>query len=249
MTADGGPAWGERRLSFGAGADDYDRYRPGYPDDAVRWCAGRARSRVIDVGSGTGRFAAATLRLGYDVLAVEPDPGMRAVAESVLPGRTAAGSAEAIPVPDASADSVTAAQAYHWFDPEPAHAEFARVLRPGGHVALVWNSRDDRVPWVRDLSAIVGGEDRFTAIEAQGAPPLSRDFAPTEAASWTHGQPLSVDELVGLVGSYSYVRLRTDRDDVLAEVRALVTDHPDLQGTDLAMPYVTRAYRAQVLRS
>ena len=245
-----GPGWAERRLSFGAAAVDYDRYRPGYPDDAVRWCAGREGGRVIDVGSGTGRFAVAAQALGYDVLAVEPDPGMRAVAERALPGRTAAGSAEAIPVEDDSADAVTAAQAYHWFDPEPAAAEFARVLRPGGQVAILWNSRDDRVPWIRDLSALIGGEDRFTEVERLDAPPLGPSFAPATSASWAHTSNLTVVEFLGLVASYSYVRLRADRDEVLAAVRELVTTHPDLRDHALIdVPYVTQAHRAQVLRS
>ena len=203
--------------------------RPGYPDDAVRWCAGPAGGRVVDVGSGTGRFAVAAHALGYDVLAVEPDPGMRAVAELALPGRTAAGSAEAIPVADASADAVTAAQAYHWFDPEPAAAEFARVLRPGGQVAVLWNSRDDRVPWIRDLSGIIGGEDRFTEVEQLDAPPLGSAFGPAESASWAHTPSLTVEEFLGLVASYSYVRLRPDHDEVLTAVRDLVTTHPDLR--------------------
>ncbi len=245
MTDDPTPGWDERRLSFGAAAADYDRFRPGYPGDAVRWCAGRPGGRVIDVGSGTGRFAIAAHELGYDVLAIEPDPGMRAVAEHALLGRTAAGSAEAIPAADASADAVTAAQAYHWFDPDPAAAEFARVLRPGGQVAVLWNSRDDRVPWIRDLSAIIGGEDRFTEIEQLDAPPLGPAFAPAVTASWTHTVAMSRDQFLGLLGSYSYVRLRADRDAVLAAVQDLVTTHPDLQGVPLAMPYVTRAHRAR----
>jgi SAM-dependent methyltransferase len=203
----------------------------------------------VDVGSGTGRFAVACSRLGYDVLAVEPDEGMRAVAEAALPGRTAAGAGEVIPVPDASADAVTAAQAYHWFEPEPAHAEFARVLRRGGHVGLIWNFRDDREPWVRDLFELIGGEDRLTDVGAAYAPDLGPAFAPTEAGSWSHEQLLSLEEFMGLVASYSYVRLRADRDEVMASVRDLATSHPDLGGGPIRLPYVTKAYRAQVLRS
>lgn len=249
MSDERAPSLADRRLSFGSGANDYDRYRPGYPDDAVRWCAGAPGGRVVDVGSGTGRFAVACAHLGYDVLAVEPDAGMRAVAEVALPGRTAAGSAEAIPVAAVSVDTVTAAQAYHWFDPEAAHAEFARVLRPHGHVGLIWNFRDDRVPWVRDLFLLIGGEDRLTDIGATLAPDLGPAFGPAEARSWSHEQRLTLEEFLGLVDSYSYVRLRVDREALLAAVRDLVTTHADLRDGPIVLPYVTKAYRAQVLRS
>ena len=92
-------------------------------------------------------------------MAVEPLDEMRAELEVALPGaRALAGSAEAIPLPDASTDVVTSAQAFHWFDHDAALPEIARVLRPGGRLALVWNSRDDRDPWMARLSAIIGNE-------------------------------------------------------------------------------------------
>ncbi len=239
------PQWADRRLSFGSAASRYDQFRPTYPDEAVRWCLGPIGVRVIDVGSGTGRLAQIAQRLGYDVLAVEPDDGMRAVAEKALPGRTAAGSAEAIPVEDRSADAVTAAQAYHWFDPGRAHKEFARVLRPGGRFAALWNFRDDRVAWVRDLYGLIGGEDHLAAAEKVEPPSLGEGFGPVEVETWTHRQRLSIDDFLGLVGSYSYVALRSDASDVLEAVRDLAAHHPDLCGRSiLEVPYVTKAVRA-----
>lgn len=239
------PDWATRRLSFGAGAVDYDRYRPGYPDEAVRWCAGTAGARVVDVGAGTGRFAAAAGRLGYDVLAVEPDPGMRAVAEQSLPGRVVEGSAEAIPLPDASVDTVTAAQAHHWFDPQRSHLEIARVLHPDGQFAALWNFRDDRVPWVRELYALIGGEDHLTAARDVTPLDMGELFGPEESARWEHTQELSREDFLGLVGSYSYVALRADTTEVLESVADLVATHPDLKGRDtVRVPYVTKAIRA-----
>jgi hypothetical protein len=114
---------------------------------------------------------------------------------------------------------------------------------------VLWNWRDDRVPWVRALFELVGGEDRFTALDEQGAPDFGPRFAQPETGRWKHAQTLSVEDLLGLVGSYSYVRLRADRDEVMAAVRDLATTHPDLRGGDITLPYVTRAHRAQVLRS
>src|SRR5437762_9625923 len=138
------PAWEQRRLSFGFRAAEYDRYRPGYPAEAVQWLVGRPPpARVLDVGAGTGRLSVAATALGHDVLAVEPDDAMRAVAEAALPGRTVAGTAEDLPLPDASYDAVVAGQAYHWFDRDRALPEIARVLSAGGALGVVWNIRDD----------------------------------------------------------------------------------------------------------
>ncbi len=252
------PTWADRRLSFGSGARDYDRFRPGYPDEAVRWCSGAAGARVVDLGAGTGLFAGAAHRLGYDVLAVEPDRDMRELAEHALPGRTTDGTAESIPVADHSVDTVIAAQAYHWFDPETAHAEIARVLRPGGQFSVVWNTRDDRVPWMAELSDLIEGEDRYSAVDDLGAPDFGAHFTSPESAQWPHRQRLSVDELVGLVGSYSFVRLRADRDEILHRVGELGTRVASTRTQRLAMPYVACGYRSrasetpqapQVLRS
>jgi SAM-dependent methyltransferase len=132
------PEWDDRRMAFGAWAEQYDRWRPDYPADAVSWLVdapdGHAL-RVVDLGAGTGRLGLALARLGHDVTSVEPDDGMRAVAERVLPGRTVAGVAESMPLETASVDAVLAGQAYHWFDAARALPEIARppAGRPPGH--------------------------------------------------------------------------------------------------------------------
>ncbi|MCY7304179.1 MAG: class I SAM-dependent methyltransferase [Thermoleophilia bacterium] len=102
---------------------------------------------------GTGKLTRSLVVLGHRVTAVEPLPEMIAHLRDAVPGVTAVeGGAEAMSLVDESADVVVAAQAFHWFDRGPALREIARVLRPGGHIALVWNTRDEREPWVAQLS-------------------------------------------------------------------------------------------------
>ena len=244
--ADGEPAWADRRLSFGGTADVYDRYRPGYPAAAVRWLVGRpAPSRVLDLGAGTGRLARALADLGHDVLAVEPDEGMRAVAREALPGRTAAGTAEDIPAADGSFDAVVAGQAFHWFDPARALPEIARVLRADGHLGVIWNVREETSPWATRLGALVGGEDRRVAEGRGHAPGLGPWFAPARSLVVEHEQELDADRLVGLAASWSYVALRPDRDEVLARVRAIAEAELARRGEPtFALRYQCRAFRA-----
>jgi SAM-dependent methyltransferase len=241
-----GLSFERQRLSFGGWADDYERFRPGYPPELVAWLVGAPPpARVVDVGAGTGRLAVALADLGYDVVAVEPDEGMRAVAESVLPGRTAAGSAEELPVGDGSVDAVVAGQAYHWFDPERAHAEAARALRPGGCFGVVWNLRDDRSGWSAGLTDLTGSMASVRS-DARALPPtLGEAFTAPERREVAHEQVLDLAGLLGLVASWSYVALRPDRDEVLDGVRELVASHPDTAGRErFALPYVCRGYRA-----
>jgi SAM-dependent methyltransferase len=245
----GEPAWADRRLSFGSTADTYDRFRPGYPPDAAAWLVGaEPPARVLDLGAGTGRLAGVLAGLGYDVVAVEPDDGMRAVAEQALPGRTLRGSAEAIPVDDASVDAVVAGQAFHWFDPERALPEIARVVRPGGHLGVIWNVRDEREAWSQRLSELVGGEDRRAAEGRGRAPGFGPSFGAAQSLVVEHEQELDADRLVGLAASWSYVFLRPDRDEVLAQVRAIATGSPELAGrSTFTLAYEARCFRARRL--
>src|SRR5262245_61990756 len=132
-----------RGLSFGPAADRYDQARPSYPPAALTWALGTEVRRVVDLGAGTGILTRVLVDLGHEVVPVEPDAGMRRRLADVTPGTQAVdGTAERIPLPDASVDAVVAGQAYHWFDTERAHPEIARVLRPGGVFAPLWNIRD-----------------------------------------------------------------------------------------------------------
>ena len=145
--------------SFGAAAAAYAEHRPGYAEAAVQWALEPVRDRqpvrVADIGAGTGKLTATLAGLGAEVTAVEPDPHMLAELRRAMPAvRSVPGSAEEIPLPDASLDAVLAGQAMHWFDMDRALPEIARVLRPGGVLAGLWNVDDDRVGWVAGLAEI-----------------------------------------------------------------------------------------------
>lgn len=130
-------------------AENYARYRPGYPPDVLeclrRECGLTPATVVADIGSGTGILTELFLANGNAVFAVEPNEAMRRTAEASLghhPCFTSVdGQAEATTLPDDSVDLVTAGQAFHWFDAAASRIEFGRILRPAGFVALVWNAR------------------------------------------------------------------------------------------------------------
>jgi SAM-dependent methyltransferase len=234
-----GQRWRERAGSFGAAADVYDRSRPSYPVEAVRWALPERARRVLDLGAGTGKLTTVLLDLGLDVVAVEPSEQMRAR----IPPRAEVveGSAESLPLEDASVDAVLVGQAFHWFDPDKALAEMARVLRPGGTVGLLWNVMDDSVEWVARVAGLFGAEDVVSHMD--GRPPFTghEAFADPEHDEFEHVQSLDCDLLVDLVASRSTILTlaEDDRLEVLAQVREVA---PDDEPFDL--PYVTDAWRA-----
>lgn len=243
--------WQAQRTSFGAAAGDYEQGRPGYPEVALEWITGTVPCRVLDLGAGTGKLTRQLLAAGHEVIAVEPLPEMRSALIKASPGVTALdGSAESIPLPDGAVDVVVAGQAYHWFVPERAHPEIARVLRPAGIVGLLWNYRDDAEPWVDALSALLGVEDstgRTGGPDPQEPPDVAPYFGPAEAERFRHAQELDLAQLLALVGSRSYVITLPpeQRATLFADVAALTRTHPDLAGRQIfSLPYVTRAYRA-----
>jgi SAM-dependent methyltransferase len=231
--------WQERARSFGSVAGGYSSLRPGYPDDVVAFAVGGAegaarRRRVLDLAAGTGLFTAPLVAAGHDVVAVEPAAGMLGRLAGGLPSVTALeGTAEALPLPDADVDVVTAAQAAHWFDPEPAAAELRRVLRPGGAVAFVWNMRDDRVPWSAALDALLAQErvERFSprGVTEAFVRELDADLQTYEAVAVQRQTP---DDVVAGLATRSYVATMSERRraDFLGAVRELLATHPDTRG-------------------
>jgi SAM-dependent methyltransferase len=222
----------------------YERARPGYPQGAVEWLVGDHPADVVDLGAGTGKLTRGLVALGHRVVAVEPLDEMRAQLEAAVPeARAVAGKAESMPLPDASADVVASAQAFHWFDHDDAMPEIGRVLRPGGRLALVWNSRDDRDPWMARLSAIIGNE----SIQESDVVPILEEsglFRWIETARYSFEQVLDRGGLLDLVLSRSYLAKLSDEDrqPVLDAVGALFDETAVDGGVKLA--YVTECFRA-----
>ena len=147
-------------LGFAVAADDYESSRPGYPADALFWLMERLRlderSVYVDLAAGTGKLTRLLAPLVGRTVAVEPVEAMRSKLHSVLPqAEVLEGTAESLPLPDASGDAVTVAQAFHWFDAAAAAREIHRVLRPGGRLAIVWNRRDLSDPAHASIEEIV----------------------------------------------------------------------------------------------
>jgi SAM-dependent methyltransferase len=237
-----------RGRSFDAWADDYDRFRPRYPDGLFDLISSAldlpARPVVADLGAGTGAASIAMARRGWTVHAVEPGSGMR---ETLARSATAAdvrleihaAAAESTGLPDASVDLATAAQAFHWFDPQPAVAEMARVVRPGGGVALFWNVRDDEAsPFLAAYSQLlerylpgveIGG--KVAADESRTRDQLAANPAFTvepRRRQLRHAMLMSPREFVSLVFTSSYVRRGLDdgaQDRFRNDVEALIAAH------------------------
>jgi len=235
-----------RRLSFGAGAAAYDRFRPRFPPEAIAWGLGPMPLTVLDLGAGTGLMTQALAGADHRVIAVEPDPLMRVT----LRGRVGArcdvleGSAEAIPVPDSQVDCVVSAESFHWFDLSVALGEIARVLRPNGRLLIVWNVRVGDMPWVAELEQILAASHPGSAFDEGGLPDVRPWFGDLEEARFPYLQTLDEDGLVGLVGTFSYVALSPHREQILDQVAHLARTHPDLAGhPTFALPYATRVIR------
>ena len=237
----------ERAASFARVADAYERARPGYPADAVLWLAGETPCDVVDLGAGTGKLTRSLAALGHHVVAVEPLPEMLDRLRAAVPGVTAVvGTAESMPLPDDSTDVVACAQAFHWFDHGPALAEIARVLRPGGRVALVWNVRDERVPWVSELSDAMVGR---TGVDRGASEPIERSglYGEVERARFEHTQDVDREALRALVLSRSYCAVLPDeeRAPILGRVDRLFDEHA--RDGLLTLPYVVECFRAERL--
>jgi SAM-dependent methyltransferase len=219
---------------FDAAAAAYEAGRPGYPPEAVellgtRLGVGPGR-RVLDLGAGTGKLTRELVTRGADVVAVEPLPGMRDQLRRALPSdrlEILEGTAEALPLDDASVDAATVAQAFHWFDGPAALAELHRVLRPAGGLAIVFNRRDLTTPVQAAIDRLLVPYRRDTpswATHGWDAALTDTDrFDHEEVASFPWVQHLTLDGLVARVNSISFVSKLdpSTRDRVLATVRDL----------------------------
>lgn len=240
--------------SFDVVADAYDRGRPSYPLEAVDWllrglAAPGHRPQVVELGAGTGKLTEQLLARGCDVTATDPSPTMLARLRSRAPGaRVIAARAEQVPVPARSADLLVAAQAYHWFDPDRVLQEAARVLRPGGHLAVAWNTRDERIPWVKRLGRIIGDPSTHQQDDPTAAIDETGMFETVERATFRFWQPLDGGSLRDLVTSRSNIAVMSDleRERVLRKVDELYAEY-GRSADGMLLPYVTTVCRAGVL--
>ena len=247
--------------SFDAWARDYDRYRPRYPQALFDHIAAKlrlpARPQVVDLGAGTGRASLAMAERGWHVTAVEPGGPMLDVlraraGDARLSVQTVQARAEETGLLTASADLVTAAQAFHWFDRPRAVAEMARILRPGGGVALFWNVRDEtRSAFVADyhelLHAWFGDADtgRYAQAgratgrhETRAALAGNPDFGEVELDEVAHELSTTATDFVGMAFTASYVQSleAPDQDRFRAEVNALLARRQLVSG-EFSIPY------------
>ena len=234
---------------FGSAARAYERARPSYPGEAIEWLVERLRlgpgTTVVDLAAGTGKLTRLLVPTGARVVAVEPIGAMREQLVGVVPAAEVVdGVAERIPLGDAVADAVTVAQAFHWFRPDEALAEIHRVLRDGGSLALLWNTRDledplqaavERVlrPYRQAVPAHEGREWR-AALAASGL------FAAVEERRFAFVQELDTEGLCERTASTSFIAALPDpeRERVLARVRELAArlEQP------FPYPYVTEVF-------
>jgi len=235
--------------SFGVAADVYERSRPPYPADAVAWLLPDHADHVLDLGAGTGKLTRQLVDGRRRVVAVEPLEQMRETGRAAVPGvEFREGTAEQIPLDDASVDVVLVAQAWHWVDPQRALPEVARVLAPGGRLGLLWNDRDERVDWVRELGQIM--HEGASVIRDGDRPTIGAPFGPmqTFTVEWVHR--IDPQTLLDMVTSRSYFITAPDerKATTLEAVQDLLETHPALRGrSEIDLPYTTRCFRADLV--
>jgi SAM-dependent methyltransferase len=243
----------EARLGFGTdrAVAAYERGRPGYPADAVaelvRLLGIAPGATALDLAAGSGKLTRQLLPAGAELVAVEPSAAMRERLVATAPGvRVLAGTAEAIPLPDGALDAVTVGQAFHWFDGPRAVAELHRVLRPGGRVGLLWNVRDESVPWMARSTAVIdrhaGDTPRYRDGRWRAALDASAGFTPLQGRRFRHHHRLDREGLLDRFASISFLATLPEeaRARVLAEIEEIVDAEPSLAGPGpVAVPYRT----------
>lgn len=245
---------------FGAAAPLYERGRPEYPPEAVRYVVHSLGlgpgARVLDLAAGTGKFTRALLPFGFELTAVEPTAEMRSELERRAPTVHAVdGTAEEIPAGDVSFDAVTVAQAFHWFRFPEALDEIGRVLVPGGGVAVVFNRRDERVPWVASLGRLVHRRRPAGARSVQddawrtalGTHPA---FGVGESRTFEYAHATDPEGIVARILSVSYIAGSPPaaRQEVAEEVRELLSHDPATSGqATIELPYRTEVTLARRL--
>ncbi|MFG1810189.1 class I SAM-dependent methyltransferase [Streptomyces sp. NPDC049040] len=246
--------YAKRSASFGAAAAEYAAHRPDYPAQAVAWALAPAAGEpdagldVLDLAAGTGKLSRVLIALGHRVTAVEPDRAMLAELRRDVPQATAlVGTAERIPLPDASVDAVLVGQAIHWFDQERALPEIARVLRPGGPFATLSNADDDRVEWIAGLGEVSPSQVSFLGWAANPSRRIEPHpaFSAAQDADFPHTLRRTAESLVATVATHSHLLVMEDaeREAVKDRIRAYLRSRPETSEGEFDLRLVTRVQR------
>lgn len=245
---------------FSTRVENYIRYRPGYPPEVLdilkKECALTAASTVADIGSGTGIFSDVLLASGCAVVGVEPNSEMRSAAERLLAGRgnfrSVDGTAEATTLADVSVDLITAAQAFHWFDRRRTRAEFGRILKPDGWVALVWNDRQlDSTPFLREYEALLQrfGTDYLAVRHKDLDLAQVQAFVGSEAVKLTMVESIQRFDYTGIEGrllssSYAPEAGHPSHEPMLTALREIFDRHQEDGRAEIR--YDTRVFTARL---
>ncbi len=240
-------------------ASHYGRFRPGPPPAAVDWILPTRVGTAVDLGAGTGALTRLLVARADRVIAVEPDERMRSVLSEEVPGaRAVSGRGEAIPVPDGGADAVVASSSWHWMETVPTLREVARVLVPGGVLGVLWSGPDPEGPFIVQARALLAGPSGELAGLIMGDAlrptpsleiPSGTPFHPPEHETFSWDVALDADELIGLLGTFSWIITMPEerRRHVIAEARRLLRDLLGVEG-DVTVDVTFRAEAWRSLR-
>ncbi|MBV8159843.1 MAG: class I SAM-dependent methyltransferase [Acidimicrobiia bacterium] len=254
----------KRADSFGGVAVGYERFRPGPPGEALDWLLPERVATVVDLGAGTGLATRMLVDRADNVFAVEPDERMRSVLAERVPGACAVeGRGESIPLPDASADVVLASTSWHWMDPLPTLAEVGRVLVPGGLLGVIWSGPDPEGAFLDQARQLLAQQSQSSTessdelgelMMGEGRRPLNTleipdgvPFEQPDRKTFTWDVALNADELIGLLGTFSWIINLPDdaRARVFNDARRLLKEFLGVEG-DVT---VDLAFRAEAFRS
>ena len=237
---------------FSDRVDNYVRYRPSYPPELIPFLEStlglKKGQQVADIGSGTGIFTELLLLKGYHVTAVEPNEAMRQAAEQRLGGYdrfySQSGRAEATGLLDESVHLITVAQAFHWMEPEATRKEFMRILKPGGHIALIWNLRLTNTAFLQAYEEFVRTFGRNYIANRDAESEIAAFYKPMEMRIQTfpYVRLLEFEGLKGLVLSASYMPLEGDarHEEMISRLEELFAIHKE-NGL-VKMEYETKVY-------